>query len=163
MLERKANADGLKIPAEVMDFIAENVTDSVRELEGIIVSLLAHATVLNREIDIDLARIVMANVVHMHRRTINFEMIAQSVAAHYKIEPDAIFSKSRKREISDARQMIMYLAKKHAKMPLTAIGTRLSRDHSTVVYACNAIEQRLPLEKKLQEDVQAIEASLISE
>lgn len=163
VLERKANADGLKIPAEVMDFIAENVTDSVRELEGIIVSLLAHATVLNREIDIDLARIVMANVVRMHRRTINFEMIAQSVAAHYKIEPDAIFSKSRKREISDARQMIMYLAKKHAKMPLTAIGTRLSRDHSTVVYACNAIEQRLPLEKKLQEDVQAIEASLISE
>ncbi|MBJ2195744.1 MAG: chromosomal replication initiator protein DnaA [Muribaculaceae bacterium] len=163
VLRLKADQDGLRLPEEVMDFIAENVTDSVRELEGIVVSLLAHATVMNRDITVDLARHVMANVVKMHRRTINFEMITQGVASHFNIDPEAIFTKSRKREISDARQMVMYMAKKHAKMPLTAIGTRLSRNHATVIYACKNIEQRLPFEKQLQEDVAAIEKTFIAD
>ena len=159
VLRMKAEQDGLQIPDEVMDYIAENVTDSVRELEGIVVSLLAHATVMNRDITVDLARMVMNNVVKMHRRTINFDMVTQCVASHYKIDPETIFTKSRKREISDARQMVMYLAKKHAKMALTAIGTRLSRNHATVIYACKNIEERLPFEKQLQDDIAAIEKS----
>lgn len=163
VLQLKAEQDGLSLPNEVMDYIAENVTDSVRELEGIVVSLLAHATVMNKEITLDLARHVMANVVKIHKKVINFEMITQGVAAHYNIDPEAIFTKSRKREISDARQMVMYMAKKHAKMPLTAIGTRLSRNHATVIYACKNIEQRLPFEKQLQEDVASIEKSFAEE
>lgn len=163
VLQLKAEQDGLSLPDDVMDFIAENVTDSVRELEGIVVSLLAHATVMNREINVDLARVVMANVVRMHKKAINFEMVTNSVAAHYKIDPDAIFTKSRKREISDARQMVMYMAKKYAKMPLTGIGTRLSRNHATVIYACKNIEQRLPFEKSLQEDVSAIEKMFVTD
>ena len=163
VLRMRARQDGLSIPSDVMDFIAENVTDSVRELEGIVVSLLAHATVTNREITVDLARMVMARVVRMHRRTINFEIIAQGVANHYGLDPDSIFSKSRKREISDARQMVMYMAKKHAHMPLTAIGMRLARNHSTVIYACKNIEERLPFEKQLQEDVTAIEKGFLED
>ena len=157
VLQLKANQDGLSIPSDVLDYIADNATDTVRELEGIVVSLLAHATVLNREVTVDLARHVMANVVKLHQKTVNFEMITQGVADHFNIDPEQIFSKSRKREISDARQMVMYLAKKHVKMPLTAIGTRLSRNHATVLYACKSIEERLPLEKQLQEDIAAIE------
>lgn len=163
VLRLKSRQDGLSIPPEVMDYIAENVTDSVRELEGIVVSLLAHATVTNREITVDLARMVMSRVVKMQKRNINFELIAQGVATHYGLDPDAIFSKSRKREISDARQMVMYMAKKHAHMPLTAIGTRLARNHSTVIYACKNIEERLPFEKQLQEDVAAIEKSFLED
>ena len=117
---------------------------------------------LNREVTVDLARHVLSNVVKMQKSaSINFEMVTQGVASHYNIDPDAIFTKSRKREISDARQMVMYLAKKHAKMPLTAIGTRLSRTHATVLYACKNIEERLPFEKQLQEDVAAIEKSFL--
>ena len=99
----------------------------------------------------------------IHKKTINFEMITQGVASHYNIDPEAIFTKSRKREISDARQMVMYMAKKHAKMPLTSIGTRLSRNHATVIYACKNIEQRLPFEKQLQDDVTAIEKTFITD
>lgn len=163
VLQLIADQDGLRLPSEVMDFIAENVTDSVRELVGIVTSLLAHATVMNREINIDLARYVMSNIVKMQRKTINFDMITQGVASHFNIDPESIFTKSRKREISDARQMVMYMAKKHAKMPLTAIGTRLSRNHATVIYACKNIEQRLPFEKQLQEDVAAIEKSFATD
>lgn len=161
VLRRKADTDGLSISAEVLDFIAENVTGSIRELEGIMVSLLAHATILSQEITLDLARSVLSNAVKVARKQLNFEMITQSVSAYYNIEPDDLFTKSRKREISDARQMVMYLAKKHAKMPLTAIGTRLSRTHATVLYACKNIEERLPLEKQLQEDVNKIETALL--
>lgn len=161
VLTQKATQDGLEIPSEVLEYIAANVTDSIRELEGIVVSLMAHATVLNQEITLDLARNVLANSVKITRRQVNFEMIVNSVSSHYDIDPDLIFTKNRKREISDARQMVMYLAKKHVKMPLTAIGTRLSRTHATVLHACKTIEERLPVEKSLQDDVTKIEAALM--
>lgn len=160
VLVRRAERDGLSISPEVLEFIAENVTDSIRELEGVTVSLIAHATVLGRDITVDLARKVLSNAVKLNRRQVNFETITQEVAQFYNIDPDVIFTKSRKREISDARQIVMFLAKKIAKMPYTAIGTRLSRTHATVMYACKCIEERLPLEKKLQEEIGKIEAAL---
>ena len=160
VLVQKAEQDGLEISEEVLDYIANNVTDSIRELEGIVVSLIAHATVLNQDISIDLARNVLSNAVKTNKRQINFEMITQEVCSYYQIDPDLIFTKTRKREISDARQMIMYLSKKIAKMPLTAIGTRLSRTHATVLHACNNIDERLAFEKQLQNDVRKIEDAL---
>ena len=161
VLLQRAEHDGLELPDDVLDYIASNVTESIRELEGILVSITAHAAILNVDIDLDLTRKVLSNAVKVNHRQINFEIITQEVANHYGIESDRIFSKSRKREVSDARQMVMYLAKKHAKMPLTAIGTRLSRTHATVLYACKNIEERLPLEKQLQADVNKIESALI--
>lgn len=161
-LALKTSQDGIELPDDVAEFIVNNVTNSIREIEGIVVSLLAHSTAMNRPIDLDLARMVTANAVKISKRQINFEMIAEKVSEFYNLDPDKIFSKSRKREISDARQMVMYLAKKHANMPTTTIGARLSRNHSTVIYAINTLEQRIPLEKKLQEEVSRIESALMS-
>lgn len=161
VLFQKAEQDGVELPSEVLEFIATNVTGSIRELEGMVLSLLAHASALGRDIDLDLAKKVLAHSVKVNKRSVNFEAITQKVAGYYDIDPDLIFTKSRKREISDARQMVMYMAKKHAKMPLKTIGTRLARTHATVIYACNNIEQRLPIEKQLQTDVAAIEKSLL--
>ena len=162
VLALRARQDGLEIPEEVLDYVADNVTESVRELEGVVVSLLAHATVLSHDIDMDLARSVIANSVKLRKRNVpvNFEMVTQHVCAHYDIDPDMIFTSTRKREVSDARQMLMYIAKKHAKMTFTAIGTRLSRKHATVLYACKSIESRLQHDKKLQTDVAEIEKAL---
>lgn len=161
VLSQKASHDGLQLPPEVMEFIAANVTDSIRELEGIVVSLLAHATFLNREITVDLARTVLSNAVRINKKAVNFEMIARQVSEFYNIDPDQIFAKSRKREISDARQMVMYLAKKHTKMPLKAIGSRLARTHATVLHAIKNIDERLTLEKQLREDLDKIESQLV--
>ena len=160
VLKLKAEQDGLAIPGEVTEYKASNVTQSVRELEGIVVSLMAHATVLNREISLDLARRVMSNAIKIKRRQINFEMITEAVASHYNICPDLLFTKSRKREVSDARQIVMYLAKKIGKMPLTTIGHKIDRTHATVIYACNTIEDRIATEKKLAADIDAIEAAI---
>lgn len=162
VLRNRALRDGLVIAPDVLEFIADNVTGSIRELEGVMVSLLAHATIMSRPIDMELAADVIGNSIKMTRREMNFEIIAQSVSAYFKIETDALYSKSRKREVSDARQMLMYMAKKHAHMAFAAIGTRLSRTHSTVMYACRNIDERLPIEKKLQGDIKAIEESLMN-
>lgn len=157
VLTMKADQDGLSIPTDVLDYIATNVTDSVRELEGIVVSLLAHATMLNQEITIDLARAVLANAVKVSKKQITFELIAETVCSHYNLDSDLLYCKSRKREISDARQIVMYLAKKLTQLSSTNIGTRLSRNHATVLHACKTIEERLSIEKELREDIETIE------
>ncbi len=162
VLHQRAAQDGLSISPEVLNYIAANVTYSIRELEGIVVSLLAHATVLNREVDLDLARQVLGNSVRLRRKTINFEMVTKAVSDHYGITPEQLFTKTRKREISDARQVVMYMAKKHAGMSLMAIGNRLDRTHATVLYGCNTIEQRMTLEKQLRDDLDKIEAAILS-
>ena len=159
-LAMKAAQDGLKISDEVLDFIASNVTESVRELEGVMVALLAHATMLGQDITIDLARSVMGNTVKVKQRQLTFELIAETVADYYNLSTDLIYGKSRKREISDARQLVMYLAKKEAQMSSPSIGAKLDRTHATVLHACIQIEQRMSIEKDFSREVQAITASL---
>ena len=160
-LAMKAAQDGLKISGEVLDFIATNVTESVRELEGVMVSLLAHATMLNQDITIDLARSIIGNTVKTApKQQLTFEYIVETVADHYNLPTDLLYGKSRKREISDARQLVMYLAKKEAQMSSTSIGAKLDRTHATVLHACIQIEQRMSIEKDFSREVQAITASL---
>lgn len=160
VLIKKAQQDGLALPEDVIDYVAENVTDSIRELEGVVVSLVAHATVLDKEITLDLARPVVANAIRIRRSQINFEMVTQAVSSFYGIEPDTLFTKSRKREISDARQMVMYLAKKMTGMSLKNIGTKLGRTHATVLYACRNIDERMAIEPDLRNAVDQIRQSM---
>lgn len=159
-LEMKAAQDGLDISAEVLDYIATHVTDSVRELEGVMVSILAHATMLGQDITIDLARDIIGNTVKTTPKQLTFEYIAETVADYYNLPTDVLYGKSRKREISDARQLVMYLAKKEAQMSSTSIGAKLDRTHATVLHACIQIEQRMSIEKDFSREVQAITASL---
>ena len=162
VLHLKAEQDGLNLPEDVAEFIASNVTSSVREIEGIVASLYAHATVLNCEISLPLARRVMANAVRIKRSQVNFEMITDAVASHFNINSDLIFTKCRKREIADARQILMYLARKLAKMSMTAIGNKLDRTHATVIHDCNCVNDRISTDKKIAAAVEAIEAALAS-
>lgn len=162
VLKLKADQDGLVLPGDVAEFLAANVTQSVRELEGIVVSLVAHATVLNRDISLDLAKRVMSNAVRRQRNQVNFEMVADAVASFYGISVDLLFTKTRKREVNDARQVVMYLAKKLAKMPMTVIGQRLDRSHATVIHGCQVVEDRMGLEKKFAGEIDAIEAAIAS-
>ncbi len=160
VLIKKAEQDGLNLPDDVIEYIAENVTDSIRELEGVVASLVAQATVLNCEINLALARPVVAHAIRMRRSQVNFEIITQAVATYFKINPDLFFTKTRKREISDARQIVMYLSKKMAGMSLKNIGTKLGRTHATVIYACRNIEDRLSIDAELRKSIEDIQASL---
>lgn len=162
VLIKNAEQDGLNLPEDVIDYIAENVTDSIRELVGVVASLVAQATVLNCDINLELARPVVAHAIRMRRSQVNFEMITQAVAAYFKINPDLFFTSTRKREISDARQIVMYLAKKLAGMSLKNIGTKLGRTHATVIYACRSIDDRLSIDAELRNQIEEIRATLNS-
>ena len=159
VLIKKAQQDGLDLPADVIEYVAENVTDSIRELEGVVASLVAQAMVLNHEINLDLARPIVAHSIRMRRSVINFEMVTNAVASHFGMKPDLLFTKTRKREISDARQIVMYLSKKLVGMSLKNIGTKLGRTHATVIYACRNIEERLPIDRDLREAIDSIQNS----
>ncbi|MBP3536149.1 MAG: chromosomal replication initiator protein DnaA, partial [Muribaculaceae bacterium] len=162
VLKLKSEQDGINLPSDITEFIAGNVTQSVRELEGVLVSLVAHATYLNCDITLDLARRVVANAVRIKRSQVNFEMITDAVASGFNITPDLIFTKTRKREVADARQVVMYLAKKLSKMSMTAIGKKLDRTHATVIHACTSVEDRIKLSKKFASQIESIETALAS-
>ena len=162
VLIQKARQNGIQLPDDVVEYIIQTVTDSIRDLEGIVVSLVAHATITGSDITLDLARCVLSRAVKIKTRQVNFEVIAQQVSAYYDIDPDLLYTKSRKREISDARQIVMFLAKKIAKMPIVTIGQKLDRTHATVNYACNTIQERLAFEKQLQTDIDQIQASILA-
>lgn len=160
ILKSKAEHNGLDLPQEVIDVIADNADGSVRQLEGIVMGLITTSIARRVPIDADLAREVMQHTVKVQRHTINFDMIVEATAGFYHLNPDVIFSKSRVRDIADARQMIMYLAHKHTKLSSPAIGAKLNRCHATVLHGISAIADRIPFCKDLSAALEAIEADL---
>lgn len=158
ILHNKIERDGLVISDEIVDYIARNVTDNVRDLEGTIVSLMAYAMAFNREVTLELAEQVLARSVRMVKKQITIDSIKDAVCNYYNIKPEKLVMRSRKREIVVARQVAMYLSKKHTSTALASIGSLLGRyDHATVLYACKTIEGQLQVDKELQKAVNEIE------
>ncbi|MCD7710423.1 MAG: chromosomal replication initiator protein DnaA, partial [Porphyromonadaceae bacterium] len=163
ILLNKLKREGIVIAPDVIDFIAQNVQSSIRELEGIVVSLIAHSVLLKREISLELAERVLASSVQLKKRQITIDLIQQKVCAYYHMDVHLLQSKTRKREIALARQISMYLAKKYTDSPLAHIGSRLGgKDHATVHYACKMIAEQVELDKTLRAQIAEIEQSLKS-
>ena len=160
ILNAKCRRDGLKIPENVIQFIAETANGSVRDLEGVINSLMAHSIVYNSNIDMHLAERVIKRAVKVDNHPLTIDDILEKVCQHYGVTQQNVFSKSRKREYVQARQVSMYLAQKYTKMPSARIGKLIGgRDHSTVIHSCTTIEQRLKVDKTFLEELNSIETS----
>jgi len=160
ILNSKCRRDGLSIPNEVIRFIAETANGSVRDLEGVINSLLAYSVVYNSNIDMRLAERVIKRAVKIDNKPLTVDEILDKVCTHYNVSQQNVFSKSRKRDYVIVRQVSMYLAQKYTKMPASRIGQLIgNRDHSTVIHSCNTIEQRLKIDKAFLEEMNSIENS----
>lgn len=160
ILVNKIHRDGLKIPADVIDFIASTASGSVRDLEGVISSLMAYSIVYNCNIDMRLAERVVKRAVKMDDKPLTIDDILEKVCAHYNVTTAQINSKSRKREYVVARQVSMYLAQKYTKMPASRIGRLVgNRDHSTVIHGCSQVEKRMQVDKAFKADIVSIETS----
>ena len=161
ILRNKIHRDGLNIPENVINYIAENVNESVRELEGIINSLLAQSILFKREIDMDLAeRIIRKAVRIIENKPITIEEIIAKVCEHYKMDESVLHTKSRKREIVQVRQVAMFLAKKHTDISTSKIGHLIgNRDHATVLHACKIVKDLVEVDKEIKADIEDIEAS----
>lgn len=162
ILRNKIRRDGLTIPESVICYIAENVNESVRELEGIVNSLLAQSILFKREIDLELTqRIVRKAVKCAEVKAITIEDIIAKVCSHYNIEESTIHVKCRKREVVQARQMAMFLAKKHTDNSLSKIGKMIgNKDHATVLHACKIIKDQIEVDKALKAELEEIEMTL---
>ncbi len=162
IVKAKADADGLVLPEDVAQYVAANVSGNARELQGALVSLLAHATLSNTDINLSLAQEVVSELVcRPKNEMVTKDVVVEAVCDYFKIEPDMMQKNTRKREVVIARQIAMYLCKKLTTDSLATIGTFLgNRNHSTVVYACRSIEGLMETDAKIAEAVQAIEEGL---
>ena len=160
ILNAKCRRDGLKIPADVIQYIAQTANGSVRDLEGVINSLMAYSIVYNSAIDMHLAERIIKRAVKVDNHPLTIDDILEKVCKHYGVNQQHICSKSRKRNLVLVRQISMYLAQKYTKMPASRIGQLIGgRDHSTVLHSCSAIEQRLKVDKAFVEELNSIEHS----
>jgi chromosomal replication initiator protein len=160
ILNAKCKRDGLKIPVDVIQFIAGTANGSVRDLEGVVNSLLAHSIVYNSNIDMRLAERVIKRAVKVDNHPLTIDDILEKVCHHYGVNQQHVFSKSRKRDFVQVRQISMYLAQKYTKMPASRIGQLIgNRDHSTVIHSCNTVEQRLKVDKAFSAEFSSIENS----
>ena len=160
ILHAKCRRDGLQIPEDVIRFIAETANGSVRDLEGVINSLLAYSVVYNTNIDMRLAERVIKRAVKVDNKPLTVDDILEKVCHHYGVSQQSVFSRSRKRDFVLVRQVSMYLAQKYTKMPASRIGQLIGgRDHSTVIHSCTAIEQRLKVDKNFGAELTSIENS----
>lgn len=162
ILENKILQDGLSIPADVIDYIAENVTENARDLEGVIVSIMAHSLVYNKDIDLSLARRVIDQAIKkIEKKKITIDVIQNVVCNFYNIKPELIHSASRKREIVQARQVTMYLSKQYTEMPFAQIGSLIGKkNHATVLHACRTVREQMEVDRSFRDEVAEIELKL---
>lgn len=161
ILNKKMYSDGIELPTEVIEYVAHNIDNNVRELEGAMVSLLAQSTLNKKEIDLNLAKSMLKNFIKNSSKEISMEYIQSLVCEYFEVPIDMVKSKTRKREIVQARQISMYLAKLHTKTSLKSIGAFFGgRDHSTVIYACQTVDDLIDTDKKFKAYVADIQKKL---
>lgn len=144
ILQKKSEDEGIELPIEVTEYIARSITKSIRELEGALISLIAKVTLDRKSLTLDLAKEVINGIRCTEPKPITIQDIKEEVVDYYKLTLEQVESKSRKHEITLARQMAMYLSKKMTPNSLKTIGSYFgNRDHSTVLHSCQAIENYL--------------------
>lgn len=158
ILERKANDNGIELSHDVLEFIAHNFKSNVRDLEGAIIKLLAFASLQHvDEIEPQMAKRVLKDMIQESHTTISIEQIQNYVCEYFGIDTNKVREKTRKQEIVEARQIAMYLAKQFTDSSLKTIGLHFGgRDHSTVIHAISTVEERMqtsPKQKRVVEEL----------
>ncbi len=161
ILEAKMNREGVELPSDVVEFICYNIQNNIRELEGVLVSLVAQSSLNRREIDVDLAKDVVKNFVTQINKEITLEFIKGLVAEHFDVPVEKLGGKTRKRQIVIARQLSMYLAKNLTDKSLKTIGEMFGgRDHSTVIYSIKTVQDLMETDMVFKDTVSELEKKL---
>ena len=158
ILERKMKADGLEMPKDVVKYIAYNISNNIRELEGALISLLAQSSLNRREIDLELAKKVLRNFIKSSSKEITIDTIQKMVCDYYDVPYDKLLHKTRKREIVQARQITMFLAKSFTKNSLKTIGEHFGgRDHTTVIHSCQTVKDLMDTDGVFRDNVMELQ------
>ena len=161
ILELKMKEGEISIPDKILDYIASNVKDNIRELEGALNKLVAYRKLNNETPDLEVAKSLLKNFTYSNKKPINPEQIVETVADFYGIEEEKLSSSSRKREVVKPRQVAMYLLRDKLDSSYPSIGDRFGdRDHTTVIYACEKIEEKMGKDDGLSEEIELINQKL---
>jgi len=161
IIEKKLYGYGAEMPRDVIDYLAYSITNNVRELEGALVSLLAQSSFNKRPVNLELARQIIDKFVKTNTREISIDYIQKVVCDYFDISLDALNSKTRKREIVQARQLSMFFSKKLTKASLASIGLHCgNKDHATVLHACRTVNNLLETDKQFKVYVDELEKKI---
>ena len=163
ILRNKIEADGLVLSDEVFNYIVDHVTENIRDLEGVLVSLMANSLINNSPVDMAMAQRVVGQTVRVENKELSIEKIQEKVCRFFNLEESLVQTPSRKREIVQARQITMFLAKKYTSASFSRIGKVVGgKDHATVLHACKTVKDQMDINKNFRSTVEAIEETLRS-
>ncbi len=157
ILQAKAEHKSLTLEQEVIEFLANKITNNVREMEGALNRLAVHASIQNSKISVDLVKDVLKDLLRTNSRKITIDEIQKKVVEHYNIKLSDMHSPRRSRSIARPRQVAMYLAKSITTRSLPEIGRKFGgRDHTTVIHAIKTIEEIMVNDPNLAEDIELL-------
>lgn len=161
ILQNKLFRDGVVMPEEIVDYIAKNIKTNVREIEGVLISLIAQASFNRKEFTLILAKQIVDKFVKNTKREVSIEQIQKVVSKYFELDVSTLQSKTRKRNIVQARQLAMFFAKRMTKASLASIGAQIGkRDHATVLHACKTVENLTETDKQFRKYVEDITKKL---
>ncbi|NJW51482.1 chromosomal replication initiator protein DnaA [Salinimicrobium oceani] len=161
IIKNKLYRDGVDMPEEIVEFLANNIKTNIRELEGAIISLIAHSSFNKKDITLDLAKKIVDNYVKNTKREVSIDYIQKIVSEYFQMDVETLQSKTRKRHIVQARQLAMFFAKKFTKASLASIGSQIGkRDHATVLHACKTVDNLASTDKQFNKYVEDINKKL---
>jgi len=162
ILQKRLYSDGITMPDNVVEFLAYSITSNIRELEGAMISVLAQASLNKKEITLDLTRQIVDNFIKNSNKEISIDYIQKIVAEYFGLSLDQMNSKTRKRNIVQARQLAMYFSKEHTKASLTQIGLQCgNKDHATVLHACKTVKNLKDTDKTFRVYVEELDKKIM--
>jgi chromosomal replication initiator protein len=155
IIRNKMEQDGIDIPPDhVVDYLANSVHTNVRELEGVIASLVAQSSLSRRDIDLEMVKQALRHIIEEVEAEVNLDFIQKTVAAYFSISVELLKDKTRKKEVVTARQVAMYFAKHHTSHTLKTIGFHFGgRDHTTVMHSVQTVSDLVDSDKKFRDQV----------
>ncbi len=158
IIQKKMQADGIDIPNNVIEYLAYSVDTNVRELEGVLISLIAQSSLNRKEIDLELAKNALKHIIEDVETEVNLDFIQKTVAEYFDVTLDSLKAKTRKKEIVTARQVAMYFAKEFTSHSLKSIGYHFGgRDHSTVIHSVQTVSDLVDTDKKFKASIQELQ------
>jgi chromosomal replication initiator protein len=161
IITNKLYEDGVEIGEDIINYVAKNIKTNIRELEGAIISLIAHSSFNKEDVDLALAKKIVENYVHNSKKEVSIEEIQKVVSSYFQMDVETLQSKTRKRHIVQARQIAMFFAKKMTKASLASIGKQIGeRDHATVLHACKTVNNLTSTDKQFKKFVEDLDKRL---
>ena len=162
MLKARSFREGVELSEDVLIFLATRITSNFRELEGALISLLANATFAHREITVEMAEKITDKIVGEQKTDVTIDKVQKAVCQYFNITRDTLLSKTRKRQIVQARQIAMYMSRNLLNCSLSTIGSEIGgKDHATVLHACTTVQDLMSIDKTFKQYVNDIEKMLV--